>query len=274
MGLKRLCIFLWYSHAPIKSLMPGHLWLDRVDVVITTKCNRMCKGCNHMMPYYKHPSHVNKDLVITSMHKLNKAVDWVYNYNIMGGEPFLNPDLKFFLEKLPTEKCDVPQVITNAMIIPNDPELFDIMRKKKIRVLISDYPDSRQTQKKVAEILKREGIDLKVTSGNWTDYGAPINHNRSKKELDKQFKRCPVDCKNLLNGKLYYCFRSSHSNDLNICKSTKDEVVDLLGNSTFENRRQIRRLMWRQKPVGACQFCLRGTEENRAILRGERAEKI
>ena len=40
--LSRLCIFFAYSRAPLKTLLPGHLWLNKIDVVITTKYNRLC----------------------------------------------------------------------------------------------------------------------------------------------------------------------------------------------------------------------------------------
>lgn len=51
--------------APAKGLV-----MDKVDVVITTKCNLLCDGCSHLMPYYKKPSHLDRDRVVSSIRKL------------------------------------------------------------------------------------------------------------------------------------------------------------------------------------------------------------
>ena len=82
----------------IKYLMPGHLWLDSVEIVITTKCNLRCPDCSNLMQYYEKPYHVEKDVIIASMRKLNKCFDWCDHYKILGGESFLYPDLKTILE--------------------------------------------------------------------------------------------------------------------------------------------------------------------------------
>ena len=141
----------------VKYLLPNRFYIDTVDVVITTKCNLMCKGCHHLMPYYPHPYHMDKDRLIAAMRKLNEAFDWCDRYNILGGEPFLNPDMKYYLEEVPAEKCNRVQLVTNATIVPDDPELFDVMRRKKVIVLLSQYPVNQQTQKKLIAALEAGG---------------------------------------------------------------------------------------------------------------------
>lgn len=245
------------------------MWLDTVDIVITTKCNLLCKGCHHLMPYYQHPYHMDKQRLIAAMRKLNECFEWCHTYNLLGGEPFLNPDLKYFLEEAPSEKCNKVQIATNATIVPEDPELLDVMRRKRVIVLLSQYPSNQERQKRLIETLEREGIRYALHRPVWTDYGEPVNYHRSERDLKRQFYRCPVKCKQLYDGKLYYCFRSCNTHDLGLCGLGEDESVDLLHNTREENRRQIRRLMWRRKPVVACQYCLRGTDRNVEIARGE-----
>lgn len=257
----------------VKYLLPDHFFIDTVDIVITTKCNLMCKGCHHLMPYYPHPYHMDKDRLIAAMRKLNETFDWCDHYNLLGGEPFLNPDLKCYLEEAPSEKCNKVQITTNATIVPDDPELFEVMRRKKAIVLLSQYPANQETQKKLIAVLEREGIAYVMHSPPWTEYGEPVDSHRSGRELKRQFHWCPTRCKQLYDGKIYYCFRSSNTNDLGVCTAGEDEFVDLLHNTKEENRRQIRRLMWRTKPVEACKYCLRGTDENVKISRGAQREK-
>lgn len=253
----------------MKYLAPGRLWLDKVDIVVTTKCNLLCPGCSHLMPYYQKPYHVDKEELIAAMRKLNESFDFCDHYNILGGEPFLNPDLKYFLEEVPVEKCSLVQVLTNATIIPKDPELFDVMRRKKVHVVISPYPSNEQSQKKLIEILEMNRIPYVMYYRLWTDYGKPVDHGNSDRKVQRQFYRCDENCKNLLNGRLYYCFRSSHCDDLGLVKADKGSYVDLLNNTAEQNRQEIRRLIWRHKSIEACRYCLKGTKKNIVISKGK-----
>lgn len=264
----RLRNFVRMKNWNIKYLLPGKLWMDRVDIVVTTRCNLLCPDCNHLMPYYRKPYDADKNQLIAAMRKFNESFDWCCEYNILGGEPFLNPDLKYFLQEAPSEKCNQVRVVTNATIIPDDPELYEIMRQKHIRVKISEYPCNEETKKKLIEKFKQEHIKYSIPRDVWTLYGPPEDHGASAREVRKQFCRCKVVWKNLLNGKLYYCFRSSHCDDLGIAKADKGEYVDLLNNTAKQNRREVRRLMWRHRPVTACRYCLRATDQNIAIPKG------
>ncbi len=250
------------------SLVAG-LVIDKLDVVITTKCNLQCEGCSHLMPYYKNPGHLDKDRVIASIRELAKAVDWFGHFNILGGEPFLSPDLKYIMEEIPVEKCHLVQVLTNATIVPKDPELFDVMRRKGVHVVITPYPSNEQTREQLIAVLEREHVAWNYYYPRWTDHGEPCHHHRSPRELQRQFAHCTSVCKNLLDGRLYYCFRCAHIYDLGFCQRLEGEAVDLLKNTTAQNRKQLRRLLRRRKPFTACQYCLRGTNQNVGISRGK-----
>ena len=267
--LKRLKWCYLKSGRSMKYLRPNCLWVNIVDVVVTTKCNLLCEGCSHLMPYYEKPTHMDRDRVIASMRKLNEAVDFIRHYNFLGGEPFLNPDLKYFLEEVPVEKCGLVQILTNATLLPEDPELFDVMRRKRVHVVMSQYPSNQETQKRLIAVLEREGVAWHRYSPEWTDYGVPRDYHRSRSEWKQQFNRCTENCNNLLDGKLYYCHRCAHAADLGFCSGGASEAVDLLNNTAKQNRRQIRHLEWRRKPLEACQYCLKGTPENVSIPRGK-----
>lgn len=264
--LKRRLRIVYQSGRP--SLATG-LVMDKVDVVITTKCNLLCDGCSHLMPYYKKPSHLDRDRVIASIRKLAEAADWFDHFNILGGEPFLHPDLKYIIEEIPTKKVRLPQILTNATIIPQDPELFDVMRRKRVHVVITPYPSNEQTREQLIAVLERENIAWNFYFPLWTDYGEPRSHHTSLRKLKRQFVRCDEVCKNLFKGKLYYCFRCAHIYDLGFARCREGEAIDLLKNTTAQNRRQIRRLMWRHAPFAACRCCLKGTERNVSIPCGK-----
>ena len=260
----------WKKHGlSLKYLLPGRLWLDSVEIVVTTRCNRLCDGCANLMPYYEKPYDLERDLVIRSMRKLNECFDWCEVYKILGGEPFLDPDLKFFLEEVPVEKCDWVYVITNGMVVADDPELLEVLRRKRITVMFSDYSDTQQTQKRFWSLLQDNGIScLRTGPGTWEDYGKLMPHSADEKQLKQQFSRCNTYCKSVLNGMMYYCPRSGHGYDLGVIERKQREYVDLLANSREQNRKQIRKLMWRHMPIEACRYCKRGTDDFVPIPKG------
>lgn len=269
--IRRLMRF-FRGGAPLKSLLPGHLWLDSVEIVITTKCNLRCPACSNLMQYYDKPYHLDRELVLASMRKLNECFDWCNHYKILGGEPFLNPELKLFLREVPREKCSRASIYTNAMIPPDagDAELFDILREKKIDIIFGSYSVAEEPQRRFVELLDREGIPYVINENTqWYDYGAPVDHHASEAELARQFRACGNWCKSLFNGALYYCPRSGHGYDLGLIERKPGDYVDVLHNSREENIRQIRRLMWRHRPIEACRYCQRGTESAVRLPRGK-----
>lgn len=267
---RRLRRYFGSNGLGIKCLMPNHLWLDSVSIVITTKCNLRCPDCSNLMQYYDKPYHLPWEMLIASMRKLNKSFDWCSEYKMLGGEPFLNPDLKDFLEEIPSEKCEKVILFTNATIIPEDPELFEVMRRKRVTVTIGNYPSVHETQKRLVAALEREKVSYKIVESNsWIEYGPVTRHRAENKELERQFRKCFIPCKILLNGCLYYCPRSGHGYDLGLIDRKPGEYVDILHNTTAQNRREIRRLMWRHKPIEACKYCQRGTDAAVRIPRGK-----
>lgn len=268
---RRVRVFLRrHGGGQIGLLLPGRLWLDSISVVITTKCNLRCPDCSNLMQYYDSPYHLDRDLVISSMEKLNESFDWCDHYKVLGGETFLSPDLKILLEHVPREKCGKASIFTNATIVPDDLDLLEVMRRKRINVIISNYGTAQETQERLVKVLERENISYEIAqSGTWVDYGPVTNHGTDDAELRRQFIRCFINCKFLLNGCLYYCPRSGHGYDLGIIERKSDDYVDVLHNTKAQNRRRIRRLMWRHKPVEACKYCLRGTDKAVNIPRGK-----
>ena len=76
-------------------------------------------------------------------------------------------------------------------------------------------------------VLKENGVALKVAKEKeWLDYGGPEKRDRSGQQLREQFQRCAVICRSLLNGKLFYCPRSSNGDDLGRIPAKEGEWLD------------------------------------------------
>lgn len=222
------------------------------------------------MPAYEKPYDVDTDIIIRSIHKIGECFDICGQFRILGGEPLLNPNLKTIVAEIPSEKCLKISIPTNATIIPQDPELYSLLRNKRVTMVMGGYPSSAESQKKLIATLEREGIMYELPhSDAWINYGEVLRRERSEKELVRQFARCRLRSKSVLNGVMYYCPRHAHGCDLGIIPRNSGEYVDLLNNTADQNRREIRRLMWRHAPVEACRYCLRGTDEETGIPRGK-----
>lgn len=269
---RRIRRYFRNNNVGVKYLLPGHLWMDYVEVVVTTKCNLRCQDCANLMQYYEDPYHLDRETLLASVRKLGESFDACDHLKILGGEPFLYPYLKDVLEAIPREKLGKITIATNGMVIPTDRELIAMLSRKRVTVFFSNYAVSQVTQQNFIELLENAGISYEIArSSTWIDYGAPALSTSVKEQHDlkRQFLNCHIICKSLLNGCLYYCPRSAHGHDLGIIDRKPGEYVELLNNTTAQNRREIRRLMWRRRPVEACKYCQRGTDKAIKISRGK-----
>lgn len=263
-------LIMYYGISGIKYLLPWHFYLDYVEISITTKCNLRCPDCANLMPLYNKPYDIDTDIIIRSIKKICECFDVCGQIRILGGEPFLHPELKRIIAEIPVDKCKKISIPTNATIVPEDRELYKLLREKNVVIALGNYPSALDSQQELVKRLKAEGVRYEFPKSNtWIDYGEVINYNRQKKELAKQFTRCNLRSKSLLNGVVYYCPRYAHGSDIGVIKQTDSECVNILDNTNKQNRRELRKLMWRHTPVEACKYCLRGTNMAIDVNRGK-----
>lgn len=277
---KRILIFLSRTHSNIlerfKTLLPNKLYVDYLELVITTKCTLRCKHCANLMPMYNKPYDVDKNMILETIKKIEDCVDGVCIFRILGGEPFCNQDLKYYLKAMSKEKFKKIIIVTNGTLVPKDSELINVIKEKNIIIHISNYEKYSYKKEELINLLEKEKINYELDeySRKWMDFGTLENRNKDKKVLKKQFLNCDNICKSILNGKIYYCPRAAHGEDLGIIKGNNNEYVDLLKNSDVENKKQIKKLMFRKKYIEACNYCNYGTEECEFVPVAEQMSNI
>lgn len=71
------------------------LYFDNITLVINSVCTLSCKNCTSYMPSYPAGRKRNYPLsrVLADLDRVFEAVDGIGSVSIMGGEPFLHPDL-------------------------------------------------------------------------------------------------------------------------------------------------------------------------------------
>ncbi len=237
------------------------------ELVITTKCTLNCKYCANLMPYYGTNSYECKlEDLYKAIDNLMSLVDRVVCFRIIGGEPLMSPNFSSILTKLMEYKQSGKILFisapTNGVIAIPDEHTIQIMHKSRMWLDISDY--GYGNIKQLCKYLDNSNVLYTCNNEKkWFDNGDIKNRNRTHQELDKQFKACPFNtCYSILNGKIYYCPRSGHGNDIGLISVSEKDYFDLFSNNAnreklqfFYNRKNI-------KHITACNYCDAGTKDS------------
>jgi len=190
-------------------------------VIVTTVCTLNCKYCLNFTPFIQNASPVKIEKLKEEADVYFKSVDKVGFFQISGGEPLSYQYLADYIEWLSNtygEKIGQILLATNGTLIPNE-RLTEVLRKYKIVLLLDNYtqavPRVLQTRNKLIEHLKNNGIDYR----NYEDkqeffkfFPAAEDYSKwSDEQLAKRAEKCwgVQPCRNLRNGRIYYCNFSS-----------------------------------------------------------------
>ena len=216
-----------------------------------------------MMPYFKHPVDYDINDILAYMDRLFDCVDRVQIFRILGGEPFIYPDLDKVIDNaLSCSKVKTVEIVTNGTIVPK-PQLFNHMKNPRLLAQISDYGQHSRQKIALKKACDQNGVRCIIRDENektWSDAGGLENRHRTPKELKKQIKRCGNICRSFLNGRLYYCPRASFGAQLGIPDPSK-EHVDFREEKPRDQLRQEIYQLNQRKILTACDYCNEGTKD-------------
>lgn len=223
----------------------NQLILARTDLSITEYCNLRCKHCNMLMPYFKNPKHRDLNKLKNDVDTYFKWVDKVQLFNILGGEPFIYPNVyeitKYICEKY---RSRIHQLIffSNGTIVPSD-KMIDLMHEYKIEVQISDYRNGLPNLTDKIDLFKHKlkSSNISYRAGadeSWISFGFPdFKHNdMNENDLIKFFDECYAPFRGLYNQKLYYCHLQASAEMANIFESQDNDYFDL---SVYDEDKKI-----------------------------------
>lgn len=255
-------------HMNIEDYLTGdeELVVGSIDVCMTTRCDLKCKGCGSLMPMYSHPKDVEIDLILHSLDRFFSVVDRVFRVNVIGGEPFLYPNMDQVIDYL-NKRDEVIKVVvpTNGTVVPENPKLYEALRNPKNHVRISHYEAFDKNAEKLLARLQEEKIDhsIKVFGKDtylWYDFGDYELRNRNEEELAAQFYECEVEWMSLYRGKLYPCPRAAHSIDLGL-QPAEGNYIEIADESVTldELKVNLEKFVYETSFYPACNRCDRGT---------------
>lgn len=243
----------------IKAAQGTDLTIIHLGFCVSERCSLKCRDCSFLMQYYKHPQNVDLDYYKPALDRFLETVDYISEFRIYGGEPFMNPNMYKLLEWYKDcEKINTLSIYTNGTIIPSRHTL-DCMKHKKVKVHISDYEHNIESVHKLVAVLDQEGISYFIRKYDmWQQAGDLLLRKHSKEKLEEIYSKCfATNCYSFLKGKFYACPRAAHAVNLGAMPEVKGDVVDFTDESVsiVELKKQLSDLMHERTFIAACQYC-------------------
>lgn len=243
---------------------------------VTTRCTLKCLKCNMFMPYYDAPGDMSCEQLKTEFDMLFEHIDYVYNYEFLGGEAFLNKDLNDILSYLFEnygERIAQVGIITNGTIIP-DEDIWELLKKYRVYLSISDYTATVPYTERLERFIscaEEHGIRYKVLrSLQWKDFGFP-EQPCSYNNVRQHMLCCGPVFHGYNDGRLYYCHVSWGAEQCGLIKLDCDDYIDLkqIDKNDFFGKQQLAKYSlgeWDRGYVSMCKLCAGCGNDNNNII--------
>lgn len=273
------CLLIWHrvkmggisqqqweeSFATIYNRKPP-LFLPSVECDITEYCSLSCQECANLMPYFSKPKHFDMEIVIQGMKSLAQSTCGIGRVVIVGGEPFLYPDLGRICEELSAiEHVLSVQITTNGTIVP-DEHLLEQLKNSVAYIVISDYGVYSRHKEALITILEKHQIPYEIRGQGkwWRTFGKPTKYARTEEENQQIFQSCPYKgCLSVLNGVFRLCPRSNYAVQLGEVPEHPLDHVSLLDEtvSFWEKAKQLDNFINKTTTYFPCSYCMGATGE-------------
>ena len=198
------------------------------EIDIVHSCNLRCALCSHFSPFRSGRS--TKEDIIDWLQSWSKKI--LPNViNLLGGEPFLHPDLAEIVREsrriFPDSKIEIT---SNGLLLRRiDSEVFEALREVKVKVIVSDHSGKDVPHQQFLDcigILRKQNVQYMVRDSNkqwhasyrWHEDHVPIPFQSNPRLA---WSVCTAkNCKSLMNNKFYKC-----SILANIAKSVEEGVL-------------------------------------------------
>ncbi len=179
--------------------------LQYFEFHLADHCNLNCKGCSHFSPIAEHhfPDLAEYE---NDLKQLQKLFSSVQSIRLMGGEPFLNPQIENFLL---TTRSHFPKavitVVTNGLLVPQMPETFwETCRVCSVGISITIYPPVKEKALSLIQFIKGNGVNVFTDSA---DIFLAFYNKKGDTDANQAFKKCRSRWYSpfLKEGKLYVC---------------------------------------------------------------------
>lgn len=238
-----------------------------ITLIINQRCSLKCKCCTSYMNQY--PLEKRKDIpverICDDIDKFFEAMDSVGTITVMGGEPFMHPDLSTIVKKLLTKNNIGIISIATSGTYPIKAEQLDGLEDKRVNISFSNYEQSlNSNQIKMMynniEMVKNAGLSytVGVTMPEWLIPSTLYDLGDSEETMIAKKQGCiqPPRCMQVKNGKLYPCDFGQSLHSLGLADYEMDYVDIEHATSTKDLKEKIRNYIDQPyyRSCGHCSF--------------------
>lgn len=246
--------------------------LNKLSLIIVTRCNLRCRLCCEYVPQNK----PFPDMTIAEAEDILRAAfqtaDYINTLHLTGGgEPFLHQKLPELIDAAMnySQQFDTLMLFTNCTIQPSA-ELLEMLVKYKDKILVqvSRYGQSPEKEENILKTLLDYDIHCKVVKyygeeqdfGGWVDFGPWDAQRKTLEELEKRFHSCAVTSVmhgnwRTRDGKVHWCSRSQRGMELGLIPDVPEDYVDLFDGTTPEEKREKFSKIAVARYISACDRC-------------------
>jgi hypothetical protein len=236
---------------------------DTLGMLITTKCNLTCVGCNHLRDHFEKENNIdfNSEEIIGDIARIVEAVDFIKSLVIVGGEALVHPEFTSIIQNiLQLKKIGYIQIITNGSFMPKLESVFSVLKSNRIVVEVSGYgsvvgENNIKRREKFIQKLADYGINYSYDeTASWTDFGGFENRNHDIEKIKNLYNECCFVSNDLMNGRLHKCSRSAYGQFIGKTPHYERDFVDVrAGDSIHELRKRLR--LFQKLIPSACKHC-------------------
>lgn len=137
----------------------GKWILPQVEMHICDYCNLNCKGCAHFSPLFERKM-PDLEKRIQDIKLLRQKFSHIIKFYLLGGEPFLNPEIKEYVVEVRRLLPDtVIQIVTNGLLLLSvADDVLDEIRKNDIIISISVYLPTHKILKQIVQRLEERNV--------------------------------------------------------------------------------------------------------------------
>lgn len=253
--------------------------LSKIDTVITSRCTLRCRNCNLFIGYANRHADIRFNDLKKNFDIFFDSVDYVYEYTLLGGEPFMHAELDqilgYLMEKY-SDKIGKVNLISNGTVVPCE-NVLELMKKYEMTVHISDYTQAVNYRKKLIEVIEtfsEKNIEYYVIPNNiWKDVKYPQKEFTAENPREHMLL-CGHSTHSVGNGKLYWCDPAFAAECFTGFRAMEDDSLDLVrnkeNNSKYETTRNILKYMLgdvnERGYMSICEKCAGVGRDNNEII--------
>ena len=220
------------------------VYVEVSQICLTERCTLNCKKCAHgcnKVPMNK--ADMPWEVIKRSADYFFAKVDYVREFVLIGGEPFLSKELGRAIEYIGKKyrpKIGMFSITTNGTIVPRK-EIIEICEKYDVTLRISNYELSIPRLKKTyidfdEAVQNLQRIVWKTNEiDSWFDYGfGEVDNGEDAISLCRVFQKCRTICSEVRDNRFYYCVMARSVSDNCGYDIGLDEYYDLSKNEPKE----------------------------------------